>query len=54
MGITDHAEDNTKVFSFNLTSQDKKVIEKLLEQSNGHRLMHAIGDCGAEYRSNRA
>ncbi|KAF8729989.1 hypothetical protein AX14_005860 [Amanita brunnescens Koide BX004] len=54
LGISDHAEDNTKVFGFSLTSQDKKDIDELLNQSNGHRLIHTIGDCGAEYRGNRA
>lgn len=53
MGITDHVEDNTKVFSFSLTSQDKMDIDELLKESNGHRLIRTIGDCGAEYRGNR-
>lgn len=53
LGITDHAEDNAKVFGFSLTSQDKKDIEELLKESNGHRLIRTIGDCGAEYRGSR-
>ncbi|KAF8339379.1 NADP-dependent oxidoreductase domain-containing protein [Amanita rubescens] len=53
LGITDHAEENTKVFSFSLTPQDKEDIEGLLKESNGPRLIHTIGDCGLEYRGNR-
>ena len=53
MGISDHAEDNTKVFGFSLTADDKMNIDELLKQSNGHRLIHTIGDCGAEVGGNR-
>ena len=41
------------MFSFSLTPQDKIDIDELLKQSNGHRLIHTIGDCGAEVGGNR-
>lgn len=50
LGITDHTEDNFKVFQLRLTDQDRAVIEDVLDRSNGRRLITAIGDCGAEYR----
>ncbi|KAF8631502.1 hypothetical protein AX15_002366 [Amanita polypyramis BW_CC] len=50
LGITDHAEDNTRVFALKLTPQDKEDIGKLLDRSNAHQLIITVGDCGAEYR----
>lgn len=50
LGITDHTEDNFKVFQLRLTDEDRAVIEDVLDRSNGRRLITAIGDCGAEYR----
>ena len=53
MGLSDHAKDNTKVFGFSLTSQDKIDIDELLKQSNGHTLVDSMGDCGAEVDGGR-
>jgi len=50
LGVTDHAEDNQKVFGFNLSQQDNLAIEAVLAHSNGRRIITTIGDCGAEYR----
>ncbi|KAK2463905.1 hypothetical protein APHAL10511_004077 [Amanita phalloides] len=50
LGITDHAEDNLKVFGFNLTRKDKTDIVELLARSNADKMIYTIGDCGAEYR----
>lgn len=50
LGISDHTVDNSKVFGFALTDKDKDVIEEILKQSNGSRMITSIGDCGAEYR----
>lgn len=50
LGLSAHTDDNHRVFTFNLTSEDQKVIEDVLDQSNGRRLITSIGDCGAEYR----
>ena len=50
MGIAEHKDDNKKVFSFSLTTEDNADIQAILERSNGNRLIVAIGDCGAEYR----
>jgi len=50
MGLSDHADDNRKVFSFKLTDSDKDLIQSVLEKSKGSRIISLIGDCGAEYR----
>ncbi|OBZ68355.1 General stress protein 69 [Grifola frondosa] len=50
LGVSDHIDDNFKVFSFRLTDQDKAAIDAVLERSNGRNLITSIGDCGAEYR----
>ena len=49
-GISDHIEDNHRVFTFRLSDQDRADINKVLNASNGHKLVRSIGDCGAEYR----
>jgi len=48
MGIAEHKDDNKKVFSFSLTTEDNADIQAVLERSN--KLIMTIGDCGAEYR----
>ncbi|EMD32714.1 hypothetical protein CERSUDRAFT_126533 [Gelatoporia subvermispora B] len=50
LGITDHTEDNSRVFTFSLTPDDLAIIDAVLEKSNGSRMIFTIGDCGAEYR----
>ena len=50
LGISEHTADNRRVFTFNLTAENKRSIEQVLEQSNGKKLINTIGDCGAEYR----
>lgn len=48
LGISEHIEDNLRVFSFSLDSEDNSKIEEILNESND--LMKIIGDCGDEYR----
>ncbi|KAF9649140.1 Aldo/keto reductase [Thelephora ganbajun] len=50
MGIAEHKDDNKKVFSFSLTTEDNADVRSVLERSNGDKLIVTIGDCGAEYR----
>ncbi|KAH9926619.1 Aldo/keto reductase [Epithele typhae] len=50
MGLSDHTDDNGRVFTFALTDADKADIEALLRLSNSGRMIMTIGDCGAEYR----
>ncbi|PCH43905.1 Aldo/keto reductase [Wolfiporia cocos MD-104 SS10] len=50
LGVSEHRDDNRKVFSFQLTAEDYAAIDEVLDQSNGRRLITTIGDCGAEYR----
>jgi aryl-alcohol dehydrogenase-like predicted oxidoreductase len=48
LGITNHIDDNAKVFGFKLDSDDLKSIEEVCAKSND--LFERIGDCGDEYR----
>ncbi|KAI0365638.1 Aldo/keto reductase [Pilatotrama ljubarskyi] len=50
MGVSEHTDDNRKVYGFRLSAEDRGAIETVLAQSNGPRLIKTIGDCGAEYR----
>lgn len=47
-GISNHAEENARVFQFELSAQDKADIAAVLKK--GNNLMQVIGDCGDEYR----
>ncbi|MBD2166159.1 aldo/keto reductase [Calothrix membranacea FACHB-236] len=48
LGISEHIEDNAKVFSFNLDSEDLNQIDAVSRKSRD--LYQLIGDCGDEYR----
>jgi aryl-alcohol dehydrogenase-like predicted oxidoreductase len=48
LGVTDHRDDNARVFGFTLDSDDHAHIQTVLDKSRD--LMRLIGDCGAEYR----
>ena len=48
LGLTDHREDNARVFHFALDEEDLDHIEAVLRHS--HNLFDLIGDCGDEYR----
>jgi hypothetical protein len=50
LGLSEHPDDNQKVFGFRLTGQDNADIDAVLSRSNSRRLITSIGDCGAEYR----
>ncbi|KAI0632594.1 Aldo/keto reductase [Trametes polyzona] len=50
LGLSDHAEENGRVFAFALTEVDKAEIEAVLGRSNSANMIMTIGDCGAEYR----
>jgi len=50
MGLSEHTDDNQRVFSFALTDEDRGLIQSVLEKSKGSRMIALIGDCGAEYR----
>lgn len=50
LGLSEHPNDNQRVFGFNLTDKDNADIEAVLMHSNGRRIITTIGDCGAEYR----
>jgi aryl-alcohol dehydrogenase-like predicted oxidoreductase len=47
-GLSEHADDNARVFSFALTAADN--AELAAAQARGRDLMDVIGDCGDEYR----
>jgi len=48
LGISDHLEDNAKVFDDSLDQDDLLQIDELSDRSRD--LMKIIGDCGDEYR----
>ena len=48
LGISDHREDNSKVFDLKLDQNDLSLISTITSKSND--LFNAIGDCGDEYR----
>jgi aryl-alcohol dehydrogenase-like predicted oxidoreductase len=50
MGISEHVEENVKVFSFKLDEEDKLAIKAILGRSKAAEVFEAMGDCGAEYR----
>jgi len=50
MGVSEHAEENLKVFRFKLDGEDQEMIKKILDRSKAKEMMQAMGDCGAEYR----
>lgn len=50
MGISEHIEENLKVFSFRLDDEDRELVKKVLDKSKARDVFEAMGDCGAEYR----
>ncbi|ESK92974.1 aldo keto reductase [Moniliophthora roreri MCA 2997] len=50
LGLAEHTQDNSRVYSFSLSARDNQDIEAVLDRSNGRRMITSIGDCGAEYR----
>jgi aryl-alcohol dehydrogenase-like predicted oxidoreductase len=48
LGITNHIDDNARVFDFRLDSDDNSSIDDVCKKSTD--LFEAIGDCGDEYR----
>ncbi|KAK7443987.1 hypothetical protein VKT23_015384 [Stygiomarasmius scandens] len=50
LGISEHLDENYKVYGFHLTAEDNADIEAVLDRSNGRKIITTIGDCGAEYR----
>lgn len=49
LGVTDHREDNARVFNFSLDQEDCDRVEGVLNRSRD--LYRLIGDCGDEYRN---
>jgi len=48
LGISQHRDDNSKVFEINLDSEDDSLIKSVTKKSQD--LFEVIGDCGSEYR----
>jgi aryl-alcohol dehydrogenase-like predicted oxidoreductase len=48
LGLSEHIEDNAKIFSFSLDAEDSVHVNTISSQSRD--LYHLIGDCGDEYR----
>jgi len=50
LGLSEHPDENQKVYGFRLTDEDRSIIEAVLAGSKGRLMITSIGDCGAEYR----
>jgi len=50
LGLSEHPDENQKVYGFRLSEEDHSIIEAVLGRSNGRIMITSIGDCGAEYR----
>lgn len=48
LGVSEHLEDNARVFNFSLDAEDYKLIDAVCTRSQN--LFQLIGDCGDEYR----
>ncbi|MBF2020577.1 MAG: aldo/keto reductase [Hydrococcus sp. C42_A2020_068] len=48
LSVSEHLEDNAKVFNFSLDEEDYRQLETVFSQSRD--LYRLIGDCGDEYR----
>ncbi|CAF1192927.1 unnamed protein product [Rotaria sp. Silwood1] len=48
LGLSEHLQDNAKVFEFNLDADDNEKIDAISRKSQD--LYRIIGDCGDEYR----
>ncbi|MEM2141256.1 MAG: aldo/keto reductase [Nitrososphaera sp.] len=48
LGLSEHRQDNARVFGFSLDSEDNEKIEAVTSRSRN--LYELIGDCGDEYR----
>jgi aryl-alcohol dehydrogenase-like predicted oxidoreductase len=48
LGLSEHIQDNSKVFDLQLDSEDHAMINSVTDKSND--LFNIIGDCGDEYR----
>lgn len=50
MGISEHIQENLKVFLFKLDAEDQGKIEEVLNRCRAREVFEAMGDCGSEYR----
>lgn len=50
MGISEHVEENEKVFKCPLDHVDHEAINEVLGRCRAKEVMDAMGDCGSEYR----
>jgi aryl-alcohol dehydrogenase-like predicted oxidoreductase len=48
LGMSEHIQENAKVFGFSLDQEDYQKIQDVTQRSRN--LYEAIGDCGDEYR----
>ena len=48
LGVSDHIDENARLFDLELEPRDLEEIESVLSRS--HDLYQTIGDCGDEYR----
>lgn len=51
MGVSEHVEDNLRVFSFRLDEEEMAKIRTVIDKSKARDVFEAMGDCGSEYRT---
>ncbi|KAF2206283.1 hypothetical protein CERZMDRAFT_53475 [Cercospora zeae-maydis SCOH1-5] len=49
-GVSGHAEENLRVYGWNLNDTDLARIEEVLKRSRRDEMVKSLGDCGGEYR----
>ncbi|KZV87327.1 Aldo/keto reductase [Exidia glandulosa HHB12029] len=50
LGVSSNLTDNSRVFQWDMTEQDKADISAVVTPEKQHRMLEFLGDCGAEYR----
>lgn len=50
MGVSEHADENLASYGWNLDTDDKAAVDRVLAKSRAIELFNAMGDCGSEYR----
>ena len=50
MGVSEHIEDNLRVYGWKLDNDDNRAIDQILAKSRRDEIYKRLGDCGGEYR----
>lgn len=50
LGVSEHTQENLKVYGCRLDEADKVALEEVLSKSRRKEMFLQMGDCGSEYR----